>query len=125
MLVRGRTVAFVPARDLAHAEAFYVGILGLTTQSRDEFALMVEANGVAIRIAAAQGYEPQPFTVLGFDVSNVADTARSLAARGVQFQRYPGLEQDELGIWRAPGGSRIAWFKDADGNVLSIAEHPG
>jgi catechol 2,3-dioxygenase-like lactoylglutathione lyase family enzyme len=125
MLVRGRTVAFVPARDLARAEAFYVGILGLTMQSRDEFALMLEANGVAIRVAAAQGYAPQPFTVLGFDVSDVEESARALAAHGVEFQRYPGLEQDGLGIWRAPSGSRIAWFKDADGNVLSIAEHPG
>lgn len=124
MLVRGRTVAFVPARDLSRAEAFYVGVLGLRRVTRDDFALVVEGNGVEIRVTAAQGYEPQPFTILGFDVPNVEESTRGLAARGVEFRRYAGMEQDALGIWRAPSGSRIAWFSDQDGNVLSLAEHP-
>ncbi len=124
MLVRGRTVAFVPARELSRAETFYVGVLGLTRKSRDDYALVVEGNGVEIRVAAAQAYEPQPFTILGFDVPNVEETARALGSRGVEFRRYAGMDQDALGIWRAPSGSRIAWFAGPDGNVLSVAEHP-
>lgn len=124
MLVRGRTVAFVPARELSRAEAFYVDVLGLTRKSRDDFALVLEGNGVEIRVAAVHAYEPQPFTILGFDVPNVEETARVLASHGVAFKRYAGMEQDARGIWRAPNGSRIAWFSDPDGNVVSIAEHP-
>ena len=123
MLVRGRTVAFVPSADLARAERFYVGTLGLTKMRGEEMALIVEANGVTIRIARADGFEPQPFTILGFDVDDVEQTARVLAASGVGFERYAGMDQDESGVWTAPGGSRIAWFKDPDGNVLSIAQH--
>lgn len=123
MLLTGKTVAFVPSSDLERAERFYVGTLGFERKHRDDFALVVEANGVTIRIARADGFEPQPFTILGFDVANVELTARALASKGVEFQRYAGMNQDPSGIWTAPGGSRIAWFKDVDGNVLSIAEH--
>ncbi|HEV8549801.1 MAG TPA: VOC family protein [Polyangiaceae bacterium] len=124
MLVAGRTVAFVPARDLERADHFYVGLLGLTRKSRDDYGLVVEGNGVEVRIAAAQEFTPQPFTILGFDVSDVTGTARALAEKGVKFRRYPGMEQDADAIWRAPSGSRIAWFGDPDDNVLSIAQHP-
>ena len=124
MLVNGKTVAFVPSGDLERAERFYTGVLGLSRKSRDDFALLVEANGVTIRITRTDGFEPQAFTILGFDVEDVEKTARALAAKGVKFQRYPGMKQDASGVWASPSGSRIAWFKDADGNVLSIAQHP-
>lgn len=125
MLIKGKTVAFVPSSDLERAERFYVGTLGFARKHRDDFALVVEANGVTIRIARADGFEPQPFTILGFDVDDVERTAGALASKGIEFQRYSGMAQDAAGIWTAPSRSRIAWFKDADGNVLSIAEHPG
>lgn len=124
MLVAGKTVAFVPATDLARAEAFYVGVLGFSKLSGDPFGLVLEANGVTLRVARTDQLEPQPFTILGFDVTDVERTARALAAEGVGFLRYPGMPQDELGIWSSPSGSRIAWFKDPDGNTLSIAQHP-
>jgi len=123
MIVKGKTVAFVPSADLSRAAAFYVGVLGLTQKSQDDFALVVEANGVTIRIAKAEGFSPQPFTILGFDVSDVDATAHALAAKGVAFQHYEGMGQSSSGIWSAPSGSRIAWFKDPDGNVVSIAQH--
>lgn len=125
MLVSGKTVAFVPSRDLAGAEQFYVEVLGLAKLSGGPYGLVLEANGVTVRIARTESLEPQPFTILGFDVTDVEQTARALAAQGVTFQRYPSMKQDELGIWSSPGGSRIAWFKDPDGNTLSVAQHPG
>jgi len=124
MLIQGKTVAFVPSSDLERAEGFYVGTLGFAKKHRDDFALVVEANGVTIRVARADGFEPQAFTILGFDVDDVERTARALVSKGIEFQRYGGMDQDSSGVWTAPSGSRIAWFKDADGNVLSIAEHP-
>jgi predicted enzyme related to lactoylglutathione lyase len=124
MLVSGKTVAFVPSSDLARAERFYVGVLELACKSRDDFGLVVEANAVTIRIARADHFQPQPFTVLGFDVPDIEQTARSLTAKGIELLRFTGMAQDESGIWNAPSGSRIAWFNDADGNVLSIAQHP-
>lgn len=125
MLLDGKTVAFVPSADLTQAERFYVDVLGLRRTDRNDFALVVEANGVTIRVTRVDDFEPQAFTVLGFDVDDVERVARALALKGIEFERYAGMKQDSSGIWTAPGGSRIAWFKDADGNILSIAEHPG
>jgi len=125
MLVNGKTVAFVASTDLARAERFYVDTLGLRRKDRDDFGLVVEANGVTIRVARVDDFEPQAFTVLGFDVDDVERVARGLASKGIEFERYAGMKQDSSGIWTSPGGSRIAWFKDADGNILSIAEHRG
>ena len=65
-----------------------------------------------------------PYTVLGWDVLDIDRTVAELTERGVAFTRYPGMAQDEHGVWTAPSGSRIAWFRDPDGNVLSIAQHP-
>jgi hypothetical protein len=63
----------------------------------------------------------QPFTVAGWGVPDVAVTVEALTGLGVGFNRYEGLEQDDLGIWTAPGGDRVAWFADPDGNTLSPA----
>jgi predicted enzyme related to lactoylglutathione lyase len=123
MLVNGKTVAFVPSSDLDRAERFYVGVLGSVRTSRDDFGLVVTANGVTIRIAKAGAFVPQPFTILGFDVDDIEKTVSALAAAGVAVERFPGMGQDDAGIWRSPSGSRVAWFKDLDGNVLSVAQH--
>jgi len=122
MLFQGQTMAFVPARDLDRAEAFYVGRLGLTRVSRDEFALAVKAD-VPIRVTRVAELEPQPFTVLGWQVEDIDAVVARLAQAGVEFRRYPGMDQNPAGIWRAPSGARVAWFEDPDGNVLSLSEH--
>jgi hypothetical protein len=75
-----------------------------------------------LRIARVREFQPQPFTVLGWQVKDIAASIRELARRGVRFERYGFFEQDELGIWRAPGGAQIAWFKDPDGNTLSLTQ---
>jgi catechol 2,3-dioxygenase-like lactoylglutathione lyase family enzyme len=123
MLFQGQTMAFVPARDLDRAEAFYVGRLGLTRVARDEFALTVRAD-VPIRITRVAELEPQPFTVLGWQVVGIDAVVARLAQAGVEFRRYPGMDQDAAGLWRAPSGARVAWFEDPDGNVLSLSEQP-
>ena len=67
-------------------------------------------------------YTPHMFTILGWNVEDISANIRSLNEKGIQFEKYPFLEQDELGIWSAPGGTKVAWFKDPDGNILSLTE---
>jgi catechol 2,3-dioxygenase-like lactoylglutathione lyase family enzyme len=119
-----RLVAFVPIREADRARSFYRETLGLRLVSEDRFALVFDADGVRLRATLVAQFQPQRFTVLGWQVADAAATARRLAAAGVHFERYPGMEQDELGLWSAPGGARVAWFRDPDGNVLSLTQMP-
>lgn len=123
MIFQGQTMAFVSARDLDRAEAFYVGRLGLARVFRNDFALDVRGNDLPIRITRVPDLEPQPFTVLGWHVERIDEAVAQLVQAGIEFRRYPGMEQDAAGIWRAPSGARVAWFEDPDGNVLSLSEH--
>ncbi len=125
MLGAESIVAFVPSRDPAAVRSFYEGVLGLRFVSQDPFALVLEANGVTVRVAnvsSVPGFMPAPFTILGWQVADIEKTARGLRDKGVRFERYPGMEQDDLGIWNSPSGAKVAWFKDPEGNVLSITE---
>jgi len=122
MLGSMNIVAFVPTTDAAKARAFYEGVLGLRFVKDDGFAMVLDANGIMVRVAKAQ-FTPAPFTVLGWQVRGIERIATELQAKGVTFERFGFFEQDELGIWTAPTGDKVAWFKDPDGNVLSISQH--
>jgi catechol 2,3-dioxygenase-like lactoylglutathione lyase family enzyme len=116
-------VAFVPTKDAAKARAFYEGVLGLRFVKDDGFALVLDANGIMVRVAKAPQFAPAPFTILGWQVADIKKIASGLQAKGVQFERFGFFEQDELGIWTAPTGDKVAWFKDPDGNILSVSQH--
>jgi catechol 2,3-dioxygenase-like lactoylglutathione lyase family enzyme len=115
-------VAFVPTKETEKARAFYEGVLGLRFVKDDGFALVLDANGIMVRIARAQ-FTPAPFTILGWQVADIGNVAAGLQAKGVQFERFGFFEQDALGIWTAPTGDKVAWFKDPDGNILSVSQH--
>ena len=115
-------VAFVPTKDAEKARAFYVDVLGLRFIKDDGFAMVLDANGIMVRVARAQ-FTPAQFTILGWQVKNIEKTAVELQEKGVHFERFGFFEQDALGIWTAPTGDKVAWFKDPDGNVLSISQH--
>jgi len=117
-------VAFVPTRDAEKARAFYEGVLGLLFIKDDGFAMVFDANGIMIRIAkVGKDFAPAQFTILGWQVSEIENTVRGLQAKGVHFEIFGFFKQDELGIWTAPTGDKVAWFKDPDGNVLSVSQH--
>ena len=122
MLGGAKLTAFVATTDSARSKAFYQGILGLRLLTDDQFALAFDSNGTQLRIQKVERLQPPPFTVLGWEVSNVRQAVRALARAGVRFERYDFLEQDDLGIWKAPSGTKVAWFKDPDANLLSVAE---
>ena len=124
ILGTSKLVAFAPVTDPVKARAFYEGVLGLhLVEDQKPFALVFDANGTMLRVTPVGKHNPAPFTVLGWEVESIEATVKRLQSAGVEFQRYAGLnENDPLGIWTAPGGARIAWFHDPDGNVLSLTE---
>ena len=122
MLSDAKLVAFVPTTDFARARAFYAGVLALPVVSEDDFALVLDARGTTVRVTKVEALRAAPYTILGWEVADIRELAAALAARGVVFERYPWFEQDPLGIWTAPSGHRVAWFKDPDGNVLSVSQ---
>src|SRR4051794_33341989 len=120
MTLRGAAaVAFVATVDPERAKAFYVDVLGLELIADEPYALVLDLAGTPLRIAKVEQLQPQPHTVLGWAVE---DVGAALAGLAVEPLRYAGLDQDAAGIWTAPGGARIAWFADPDGNTLSLTE---
>jgi catechol 2,3-dioxygenase-like lactoylglutathione lyase family enzyme len=123
MLSERRLIAFVPTLDAERARHFYGEILGLRFERDDGFALVFQAGRNMLRIARVPTHTPWPFTIIGWEVPDLPATVRVLADRGVKMERFDGMQQDELGIWTAPNGNRVAWLKDPDGNVLSLSTH--
>jgi catechol 2,3-dioxygenase-like lactoylglutathione lyase family enzyme len=121
MLASSKIIGFVPTKDSAQASSFYEGKLGFRFVSDDQFALVLRAGETMIRIAKAD-FTPAPFTILGWEVSNIEEEVAELQKRGVAFEKYPWVP-DTSGIWTAPSGDKVAWFKDPDGNVLSLSQH--
>ena len=123
MLGSTKIIAFIPTTDYDKARSFYVDVLGLRFVENDGFALVLDANGIMVRVVKAPNFQPLPYTILGWEVVDIADVVTSLSERGVAFERYGFFEQDALGIWVAPTGDKVAWFKDPDGNTLSVSQH--
>lgn len=122
MLRLQKLIAFVATRELGRAKAFYRDILGLRLVGEDGFALVFDVNGTMLRVTRVPEVVSAKYTVLGWQVPDIEETARYLQKAQVQPERYSGMEQDELGIWKSPSGARIAWFRDPDGNTLSITQ---
>ncbi len=116
-------VGFLGARDLERARTFYADTLGLPLMHVDVFALVFDAGGTPLRVTRVDRLEPHAFTVFGWEVDDVDGAVDALAAAGVAFQRFASLEQDARGIWTSPNGTRVAWFLDPDGNVLSVSDN--
>lgn len=123
MLAASRMIGFVPTKDSEKAREFYEGKLGFRFVSDDPFALVMRAGETMIRIAKAKDFTPAAYTVLGWEVQKMEAIIGWLKDRGVVFEKYPFVQDQELGIWTTPTGDKVAWFKDPDGNVLSLSQH--
>lgn len=119
-------IAFVPVTDSAKAREFYESVLGLRLiEDEKPFALVFDANGTMLRVTPVREHTPAPFTILGWDVNDLEKTVERLARTGVEFLRFPGMnDRDPHAIWNAPSGARVAWFHDPERNVLSLTELP-
>jgi catechol 2,3-dioxygenase-like lactoylglutathione lyase family enzyme len=122
MLADSPIIAFVAITQRERSCAFYADVLGLKLTGEDPFALTFDAGGTLLRLALVEQLQPRGFTVLGWLVADIAASVRKLVSRGVEFKRYDFMQQDALGIWRAPDGAQVAWFPDPDGNTLSITQ---
>ena len=114
--------AFVPTTNGDKARTFYEDILGLTLLFQDDYALEFGANGTSLRVTFVSELIPQSFTILGWNVPDIHAMIRSLNEKGIECNKYDFLNQDNYGVWISPGGSKVAWFKDPDGNILSLCE---
>ncbi len=122
MLAESALVGLVPTTNFARAKAFYADQLGLSLQHDDGFALVFRAGGNMLRVVKVESLAPQPFTVLGWEVQDIHAAVTQLRERGVRFEQFPFMNAGE-GVWTAPSGDRVAWFKDPDGNTLSLSQH--
>ena len=122
MLRTSHAVAFLPSTDLERSERFFVDVLGLVVGSRSDVACVLELDGATLRVTKVDELRPQPFTVLGWVVDDVRAELAALREHGVEPLRYDGMTQDDAGVWTAPGGEGIAWFRDPDGKVLSLTQ---
>lgn len=122
MLADKELKAFVPTVKPDKAKLFYKDVLGLKLLSEDKYALEFDANGTLLRVIIVQELKPQLFTVLGWNVDSISAIIKTLNEQNVFCEQYDFLEQDSSGVWTSPGGSKVAWFKDPDGNVLSLTE---
>ena len=123
MLSSCRVIGFVPTTDAKSAREFYERKLGFQFVSDDTFALVMRAGETMIRVAKVKEFTPAAFTILGWEVQDIQAMVSWLKGRGVSFEKYPFIQDQELGIWTAPTGDRVAWFKDTDGNILSVSQH--
>ena len=118
-----KAITFILTRDRAKAIPFYRDLLGFPLVSEDMFAAVFDLNGTMLRISTVETHQAGPTTVLGWEVPDIAGAVKALKANGVEFNIYDGFGQDELGIWTSPASdAKVAWFKDSDGNVLSLTE---
>lgn len=122
MLGQAQLMGFVGASDREQARVFYGHVLGLKLLSDEPFALVFEVNGVMLRVTFPPAVTAAPYTVLGWQVEDIAATVIELTRRDVVFERLPGFTQDALGIFRFEDGTQVAWFKDPDGNMLSVTQ---
>lgn len=123
MIAAGKLIGFVPTRDAKRSRDFYEGKLGLQFVSDDPYALVMRSGENMVRIAKGADFQPAQYTVMGWEVQDVEAAVKWLNGRGVKFEKYPFVEDKVLGIWTTPNGDKVAWFKDPDGNVLSLSQH--
>ncbi len=126
ILAESRPIAFIPTQKPDAARAFYQDKLGLTHESDDEFAVVFRighAPGTMLRLVRTQRFTPADYTIFGWQVPDLDLALDELIPKGIAPVQYEYLDQDRRGVWQAPGGVRIAWFKDPDGNTLSVSQH--
>lgn len=122
MLNKMELVCFSATGHPESAKEFYQNILGLRLIDDSPFALVFDVNGIMLRIQKIPDYVPPTYTILGWKVTDIESAIRELTSKGVHFEHYEGMPQDEVGIWKSPSGAKVAWFHDPDGNTLSLTQ---
>jgi len=119
-----RTTAFLATTDADRAKAFYVDALGAEFIDDTPFSLLLRIGGILLRIQKVETVHAPPYTALGWQIDDIESTVETMASRGGTFERFEGIDQDAAGIWTAPDGAKVAWFRDPDGQLLSLDQQP-
>ena len=121
MFANSKAFSGFAVSDLPAARQFYGETLGIRTSEQHGLLTLHLAGDRDMLVYPRPDHTPATYTILNFPVEDIDKAVDELTARGVQFERYEGIEQDGKGINRA-GGPYIAWFKDPAGNVLSVLQ---
>ena len=124
MLESTPIIAFAATKDAEKATEFYRDVLGLKLIADEAYALVFDAGGTMLRIQKVAEVTALAYTSLGWQVPDIAASVKELDEAGVRFERFPGIDQDDAGIMTFPDGAKVAWFRDPDGNLLSLTQHP-
>lgn len=122
MLKSAQVILFLAITDADQSRSFYEDVLGLGFISDDPFALVFKTDDRILRLAKVESMTPAPYTALGWQVTDINSTVENLVSKGIEFQVFPGMDQDERGVWHSPSGAKVAWFRDPDGNGLSLTQ---
>lgn len=122
MLNQAQLQALVGTTRPDASKEFYHKTLGLTLESEDQFALTFTLGGASLRVSKVPTVAPSPYAVAGFQVQDVEAHVAELILKGVRMERFPFLMQDAQGVWTAPDGAKVAWFRDPDLNLLSLTQ---
>lgn len=117
-------ILFAATTNSKRSRKFYEESLGLEFVSDDPYALVFRTGQLQLRIQKVNRKPKIKYTVLGWVVTDIQKAVRRLSKAGVEFMRYDGLDQDAEGVWQAPRGARVVWFRDPDDNTLSLTEYP-
>ena len=123
MLGSARLQTIIWTARKAEAARFYGEVLGLRLVGESHGALVYDVGGGELRVSPVPSTAPSPHTVVGFAVPDADAVMESLAARGVEPERFPGFPHEANGVWQAPDGARVGWFRDPDGNLLSVVRY--
>jgi catechol 2,3-dioxygenase-like lactoylglutathione lyase family enzyme len=121
MLADTKAYSGLAVDDMDKAREFYAGTLGLRTSEEHGLMWLHLAGGRDTLVYPQPDVTPASYTILNFEVDDIDEAVDGLIARGVQFERYDNVEQDDRGVFRQEG-PYIAWFKDPAGNVLSVLQ---
>jgi predicted enzyme related to lactoylglutathione lyase len=121
-LSSANVMTFIAAKDAAVSRDFYENVLGFAVESEDDWGIVFDLNGTMLRMQKNVDFAPQQFTVLGWQVDDIAATMAELREKGVTFEQYPWLPEGSDGVMEFPGGSKVAWFLDPAGNNLSLTQ---
>lgn len=119
MLRESKAFSGFAVKDVAEAKEFYGTTLGLDVEEQNDMLTLHLGGGRDTLVYPKPDFVPATYTILNFPVEDVDQTVEDLTAKGVTFERYEGMGQDDKGISRQGGGS-IAWFADPAGNILSV-----
>jgi len=125
MVTYGTPFSGFSVADIAAAKAFYADVVGLEVEESEGMLHIALGDGHHVLVyPKGEAHAPASFTVLNLPVEDVSAAVRELSERGVSFERYDGMPQDEDGVMKG-NGPDIAWFTDPSGNVISVIGAPG